>query len=43
MSSGFRKKGQKSYALERYPELRKKLEKENPKLKEWAEKEAKKE
>ena len=34
MGSGFRKKGQKSYALERYPELKRKLEKENPKLKE---------
>ena len=32
MGSEFRKKGQKSYALERYPELKKKLEKENPKL-----------
>ena len=42
MGSGFRKKGQRSYALQRYPELKKNLEKENPKLKEWAKKEAKK-
>ncbi len=36
MGGGTRKRGSKSYAIERYPELKKELEKENPKLSKWS-------
>ncbi|PKL59652.1 MAG: hypothetical protein CVV33_06735 [Methanomicrobiales archaeon HGW-Methanomicrobiales-4] len=32
MSGGIRPEGQKSYALDRYPELKEKLEREHPKI-----------